>query len=489
MTMPLAVGLADVRADLDGLRARLDTMVAAAGGARPVIPPPRASAVSEGEPLLRTGVIQQELTGRDVARARARTLPGTATTIVQGLELPALARRRFRADSGCVLADVGKKSPPGGELAARHPAAKVSALWRADLADDFAWSYEYESRAWGYASMRWLLVDAGAAAGSLEQRSATGAKVGLGDVARLCAATGQTAEAARQSGPGQARQALVRLLSADAGRLLQGRCGARVNRELLEVTAEATLLAGYLTYACWPRAALAQAYFVQALALAQACGDRQLGAAILCAMSQQAVCNGRLDEGRNLVSAAVSGLRDAAPPELSAHLRLLAARDHMHRNELTSCVRALKETVTEFDGVLQDGKQGWTRWLTEADPLLFALLLAAACLAAGLPGPARDTQLIAEQLADRIQSPCSARYVSELEHHAPPAARLPAEQIVTGLADRPLEPRLPRWQYLEDASLFAGHHRFGFRQHRAAQGPCPWSCRADRVRRLRRYVH
>jgi hypothetical protein len=116
------------------------------------------------------------------------------------------------------------------------------------------------------------------------------------------------------------------------------------------------------------------------------------------------------------VSTAFSGIRGAATPELSAHLWLATARDHMHRNELTSCVRALKDAVTGFDCARPSGKPGWTRWFTEADPLLFALLLAAAYLAAGLPGPARDTQLVAQQLADRTQSPCAARYVSELEH-------------------------------------------------------------------------
>jgi hypothetical protein len=424
--MPLATGLADVRADLDGLRARLDTMVATDGGARLIIPTPRTQEASDGEPLLPIGGNQEELARPQAPGGRARAMPGTAKTIAWGLELPALARRRFLADSGCALADAGKKSQAGDGLAARHPAAKVSALWRADLADDLAWRYEYESRAWGYAALRWLLVDPGDAVGLPGQHPASGDNVDMGDVARLCAATGQAAEVARQSGAAHARQALVRYLSADADRLLRGRCGVRVNRELLAATAEATLLAGCLTYACWPLAALAQAYFVQALALAQAGGDRQLGAAILCAMSQQAVCNGHLDDSRNLVGTALSGIRGVATPEFSAHLRLVTARDHMHRNELTSCVRALKEAVTEFDGAAPARKPGWTRWFTEADPLLFALVLAAAYLAAGLPGPAQDTQLVAQQLSDRTQSPCSARFISELEHRAPDHGRAPS---------------------------------------------------------------
>jgi hypothetical protein len=407
--MPLATDLAGVRADLDSFRARWETMVAASGGTCPVVPAPRTSGTSGAEPP-RAGGDEGIIAGQGTSEARTRPMPDTVRAIAQGLELPALARRRFRAGSGGALADADRKSPAGEGLTARHPAAKVSALWRADLADGLAWRQEYESGAWGYAALRWLLVHPGGAVGVQEQPPVSQAEVGMGDVARLHAATGRTAEAARRSAAGQARQALVRQLSTDAVRLLYGRCSAEVNRELLAVTAEATLLAGCLTYACRPSSALAQAYFVQALALAQACGDRQLGAAVLCVMSEQAFSNGHPDEARNLANAALSGTRDAAAPELAVHLRLLAARDHIHRNQLTPCARALKEAViqsadTRSGGAEPSRRRSWTRWFTEADPLLFAQVLASAYLAAGFPGPAHDIRLTARQLAGRSQSP------------------------------------------------------------------------------------
>ncbi|MGH2927458.1 MAG: hypothetical protein ACRDL8_04590, partial [Solirubrobacteraceae bacterium] len=190
----------------------------------------------------------------------------------------------------------------------------MSALWRADLADDLAWRYEYESRAWGYAALRWLLVDPGAAAGVGEETSVSDAEVGMADVAWLRTATGELADAARQASRPRlrrARRALVERLSANADPLLRGQCDGRwdgqVSRELLAATAEATLLVGALSYACWPRAALAQAYFIQALALASACGDRGQGAAILSAMSNQAAFCGQLDEERNLLKTALKG--------------------------------------------------------------------------------------------------------------------------------------------------------------------------------------
>jgi hypothetical protein len=400
-------------------------MVGTADGTRPAIPAPRfsrAGEAGEGESLLPVGDRPEGLAGPDAPVVRGRSARGTAKAIGWGLELPTLGRRRFRGESGSVLADVGRDPLALGGLDARHPAAKVSALWRADLADELAWRYEYESCAWGYAGLRWLVVDRGGAAragerSSVEQPAAS--SVGPADVDRLRAATGQAAEVARRLGDQPARRALVGYLGTEADRLLRASSRGPVNRELLSATAEATLLAGCLTYASWPLAALAQAYFVQALALAQACRDRPLGAAVLCAMSQQAVFNGHLDEARKLVGTAISGTAGATIPGLSAHIRLLTARDHLHRNELSSCVRTLKDAVTEFDRARPGGRPGWTRWFTDADPLLFALVLGAAYLAAGLAEPARDTQLVAQRLADRTQTPCSARYVSELETSLP----------------------------------------------------------------------
>ena len=69
---------------------------------------------------------------------------------------------------------------------------------------------------------------------------------------------------------------------------------------LFSSVAEATLLAAWMSYDSTPRSALAQRYFIQALALAQAAGDRLLGASILDAMSHQATHTGRFGEAASL---------------------------------------------------------------------------------------------------------------------------------------------------------------------------------------------
>jgi hypothetical protein len=62
---------------------------------------------------------------------------------------------------------------------------------------------------------------------------------------------------------------------------LDDRYSDAIGRELFTAVGEATLLAAWMSYDSAPASALAQGYFVQALALAQAGHDRLLGASIL----------------------------------------------------------------------------------------------------------------------------------------------------------------------------------------------------------------
>ena len=69
-----------------------------------------------------------------------------------------------------------------------------------------------------------------------------------------------------------------------------------------------------------PRSALAQRYFIQALGLAQAAGDRLLGASILDAMSHQATYTGRFGEAASLARAARAGTTGIATATLDGAL-------------------------------------------------------------------------------------------------------------------------------------------------------------------------
>jgi len=94
-------------------------------------------------------------------------------------------------------------------------------------------------------------------------------------------------------GGGRRRSALIHYLGNDASRLLRGRYSETTGRALYSSVAEATLLAAWISYDSMLGSALAQRYFVRALALAQVGDDRLLGASILDAMSHQATYAGR----------------------------------------------------------------------------------------------------------------------------------------------------------------------------------------------------
>lgn len=142
-------------------------------------------------------------------------------------------------------------------------AENVSALRPADLAEvTAAQRGRIDPRAWGNASLRWL-VDPGRV--PAEQSSST-VRIGIGDVERFRTTVDMFDKLDGQFGGGHACEALIQYLSVDASRLLSGRFSEEVGRALFSAVGEATLLAAWMTYDSTPTSALAQGYFVQALA-------------------------------------------------------------------------------------------------------------------------------------------------------------------------------------------------------------------------------
>ncbi len=116
------------------------------------------------------------------------------------------------------------------------------------------------------------------------QRSQTergpGQKVTGGDIAAL-RSVGELFRALDHAyGGGHARQALVRYLEHEAEPMLRGAYGEQTGRRLFAAAADLTRLAGWTSYDIGAHG-LAQRYFVQALRLSQAAGDRAYGSYVL----------------------------------------------------------------------------------------------------------------------------------------------------------------------------------------------------------------
>jgi hypothetical protein len=193
-----------------------------------------------------------------------------------------------------------------------------------------------------------------------------GQRVGGGDVAALRSVGELFRTLDHAYGGGHARQALVRYLEHEAEPMLRGTYGEATGRRLFGAVADLTRLAGWTSYDIAAHG-LAQRYFVQALRLAQAAGDRGYGAYVLITMSRQAVYLGHGREAVQLARVAQQGVGSAAPPLVQALLHAVEARGHGVLGEARSCTAAL----TRAEHALETARPGdevphWARTFDEA---------------------------------------------------------------------------------------------------------------------------
>jgi hypothetical protein len=217
--------------------------------------------------------------------------------------------------------------------------------------------------AWNDASLRWL-VSPGR---QPDSELASGVRIGMADIDRFRATVEMFGQLDDRFGGGHARMPLIQYLSSDAERLLRGRYTEAVGRALFSATAEATLLAAWMSYDSMPGSALAQRYFIQALALAEAGNDRLLGASVLDAMSHQATYTGRFGEAANLARAAATGTSGRATATLTSHFHTMEARALARLGDAKGCDRALAKAVREFERRKPEDDPNWIRYFNESE--------------------------------------------------------------------------------------------------------------------------
>jgi hypothetical protein len=311
-------------------------------------------------------------------------------------------------------------------------------------------------------------------------------RIGMSDVTRFRATVDLFADLDNRFGGGHARESLIQYLSVDATRLLSGRYTDDVGRALFSAVGEGTLLAAWMTYDSAPMSMLSQGYFVQAVALAQAGGDRMLGASILDAMSHQATFAGRFTGAANLARAALAGSRGIATPTLTAHFHAMEARALARLGDAKACGHALSESMSYFDHTNPDDDPPWIRYFNESEvsaefghcmrdlgrasdavryadsslgdtqdgpfgrsDFFVALVLADAHLAAGNAEQACNIALRALASGDQIRSARCVSYLREFGRHLPTNATGP----IADFRDQAAESRLWRIASRPDKSL------------------------------------
>ncbi|MFD7440893.1 regulator [Streptomyces sp. NPDC059909] len=193
-----------------------------------------------------------------------------------------------------------------------------------------------------------------------------GQKVTAGDIAALRSVADLFRTLDQAYGGGHARQALVRYLEHEAEPMLRGTYGESTGRRLFAAAADLTRLAGWTSYDIAAHG-LAQRYFVQALRLAQAAGDRAYGSYVLVTMARQAVYLGHGREAVQLTRVAQQGVGSSAPPVVQALLHAVEGRGHGVLGEVRACTASLVRAERALEAARPgDEVPHWARFFDEA---------------------------------------------------------------------------------------------------------------------------
>ncbi|MDT0343179.1 transcriptional regulator [Streptomyces litchfieldiae] len=194
-------------------------------------------------------------------------------------------------------------------------------------------------------SRDWLITPPDA-----EVARTSGPRVGAADVAAVRATTAALVDLDRRWGAGHVRPVVVHYLNSVVAGLLAGSYQDTVGRELFGAAARLTELAGYMAVDSG-LPGLAQRYYIQALRLAQAAGDRAFGGYVLAAgMSHLAAELGNPREVIQLARAAQEGSRGVATPRAGALFLAAEARGHAQLGDRESCRRAAAGALGALEG-------------------------------------------------------------------------------------------------------------------------------------------
>lgn len=210
---------------------------------------------------------------------------------------------------------------------------QVCELWRSDVGRrDLLTGSAVAASALVEPSRDWLISGPDA-----QVERAAGARVGMSDVEAVRAMTTALTDLDHRFGSGHVRPVLVHYLNSVVSGLLSGAYREQVGRQLFGAVARLTELAGYMAVDTG-QPGLAQRYYIQALRLARAAGDRAYGGYVLAAsMSHLAAQLGNPREISQLARAAQEGARGQVTPRAQAMFYAAEARGHALLGDARTC--------------------------------------------------------------------------------------------------------------------------------------------------------
>ncbi|MEE4545427.1 transcriptional regulator [Streptomyces sp. V4-01] len=232
---------------------------------------------------------------------------------------------------------------------------QVCELWRSDVGRrDFLSGSTVAASALVEPSRDWLITrpDQGVARNG-------GARVGMSDVEAVRATTQALTELDHRFGSGHVRPVVVHYLNSVVSGLLAGTYREAVGRELFSAAARLTELAGYMAVDTG-QPGLAQRYYIQALRLAQAAGDRGYGGYILAAsMSHLAASLGNPREIAQLARAAQEGARGQVTATAEAMFHAAEARGHALLGDARTFATSAGDAVAAMERSEPDQDPPW----------------------------------------------------------------------------------------------------------------------------------
>ncbi|MGH3692857.1 MAG: helix-turn-helix domain-containing protein [Pseudonocardiaceae bacterium] len=183
------------------------------------------------------------------------------------------------------------------------------------------------------------------------------------DIAALWAVRSAFVDADARLGGGYALSTLLHYLNQMVLPLLRGSYDDTIGRELMAATAALCDQCAFMSFD-FGRQGLAQRYFIQALRLAQASGNRALGADILADMSKQAHYLGDARQARELADAGLTTALDCGSPLTAARCAVLQGRAYALSGDQRACAEACALAERALDRAVPADEPVWIQFFT-----------------------------------------------------------------------------------------------------------------------------
>ncbi len=236
--------------------------------------------------------------------------------------------------------------------------AVLGRLWRSELERRSVLATAWVASAFAGPIQEWLLDRT-----DEDLHRHLGRPVGRSDVDALWAMCGAFSDAQVRCGGGYARSTLVYYLDQVVFPLLQGSYSDAVGRELMAATARLCDLCAVMSFDDGQQG-LAQRYFIPALRLAQASGDRALGALLLADMSTQAHHLGDAAQALALAQAGYRSGLDSGSPSTTALCAIKQGRAHALRGDRRACAQACAVAERALNRAVPADEPVWIRFFT-----------------------------------------------------------------------------------------------------------------------------